>query len=72
VHEWPTSCVILLFSVAAAVIAYAGSRLTRCASLLAERTRLGQALFGSVFLGAVTSLSGITTSVASQMVWSSP
>jgi len=48
---------------AALVVAWAGVRLTAEADALAERTRLGGAVFGAAFLGATTSLPGIVTSV---------
>ncbi len=47
----------------AAVIAVAGTFLTRIADRLADVTGLGEALVGGILLGGVTSLSGITTSV---------
>ncbi len=53
---------ILVFLVAWAVIAAAGTRLARLADHLADRTGLGEALMGSIFLGATTSLPGIVTS----------
>lgn len=54
---------IVGFVVAAGVVAVAGVRLTGAADALAERTRLGGAVFGAAFLGATTSLPGIATSV---------
>ncbi len=54
-----------LLSFAAAVIAYAGSRLSKIADQLADITGMGEAMFGAVFLGGCTSLPGIVTSVAS-------
>jgi len=45
------------------VIGVAGWQLASVASRIAERTGLGQALTGAVFLGASTSLSGTVTSV---------
>lgn len=54
---------ILIFIGCAAVIAYAGTLLTRRADQLADLTGMGEAFFGAVFLGGITSLSGITTSV---------
>lgn len=51
------------FVAAALVVAWAGVRLTTEADALAERTRLGGAVFGAAFLGATTSLPGIVTSV---------
>jgi len=47
---------------AAVVILLVGTRLTAVADVLAERTGLGEAVVGAIFLGA-TSLSGIVTSV---------
>lgn len=60
---WPIWAILLLFVVAAAVIALAGTRMTRLADKLADLTGIGQALFGAVMLGASTSLPGILTSV---------
>jgi len=53
----------LIFSVSAVVIVFAGGRLAKVCDELADRTGLGEALMGAVFLGAITSLSGITASV---------
>ena len=47
---------IIAFSFAAVVIVIAGSRLTRLADTLADRTGLGEALFGVLLLAGVTSL----------------
>ena len=47
---------IIAFCVAALVIVFAGSRLTRWADTLADRTGLGEALFGVLLLAGVTSL----------------
>ncbi len=54
---------IILFVILGVVIAVAGSRLTRLADTLADQTGLGEALFGAILMGGVTSLSGIITSV---------
>ncbi|WP_226582112.1 sodium:calcium antiporter [Acuticoccus sediminis] len=56
-----TACVV--FAVSAAVIAVAGSYLSRIADRLADRTRLGEAVAGAVLLGATTSIPGTVTSV---------
>ena len=45
------------------MIGAAGWKLAAVANRIAERTRLGQALTGAVFLGATTSLAGTVTSV---------
>ena len=47
---------IIAFGVAALVIVIAGSRLSRWADMLADRTGLGEALFGVLLLAGVTSL----------------
>lgn len=53
-----------LFASAAAIIAFAGVRMTRLADMIADRTGLGEAVIGGVLLGASTSLSGTVTSVS--------
>lgn len=52
-----------IFLVSAAVVAIVGTRLAEAADRLADRTGLGEALMGALFLGASTSLPGITASV---------
>lgn len=59
----PLGYVIALFAAAAAVIATAGVWMVSTADRLADRTRLGEAITGAVFLGIATSLSGTITSV---------
>lgn len=54
---------IAFFIIATLVIVFAGTALTRTADKLADKTGLGEALVGAVFLGGVTSISGIITSV---------
>lgn len=49
---------ILGFAFSALVIVLAGTRLSAIADHLADRTGLGEALMGGVFLGATTSISG--------------
>lgn len=60
---WSLEISIGVFVAAAAAVALAGPRLAVLAETLARRTGLGQAVSGALFLGATTSLSGITTSV---------
>ena len=55
--------VLIAFAACAVVIVLAGVRLSGVADRLADRTGLGEAVVGAVMLGAVTSLSGLTTSV---------
>src|SRR6056297_2360639 len=54
---------IITFVIATLVIIFAGTALTRYADKLADKTGLGEALVGAVFLGGVTSIAGIITSV---------
>ena len=56
-----------LFILSAAVIALAGTRMTRLADRLADRTGLGEAVVGGLLLGMSTSLSGTVTSVSAAM-----
>lgn len=58
-----TLTLVGVFLFLALVVALAGTRLTRIADQLALSTGWGEALVGALLLGAVTSLSGITTSV---------
>lgn len=54
---------LLLFGGGSLVIALVGSQLTRLADRLADLTGLGEAVFGAVLLGAVTSLPGSVASI---------
>lgn len=54
---------VILFIGATVVIGVIGSRLSYTADVLADRTGLGEAIAGALFLGASTSLPGIITSV---------
>jgi cation:H+ antiporter len=63
VQTMSMSVAILVFLTGAGAILVVGTRLTTLADRLADRTGLGEAFMGAVFLGAVTSLPGITASV---------
>lgn len=54
---------IIVFTLCGAAVCLLGSRLSAQADRLADRTGLGEALMGAVFLGASTSLPGITASI---------
>ncbi|TWE28231.1 sodium:calcium antiporter [Prauserella muralis] len=56
---WPLGWSIAIFVVAAAATVACGVRLTALGDALADRTGWGEALFGAVFFGLATSLSGI-------------
>jgi cation:H+ antiporter len=58
-----TQIAIIVFLASALVVALAGIRIISTADRLADRTGLGEAVFGGILLGAATSLSGIVTSV---------
>ena len=60
---WPLQTSLILFVAAGAVIAVCGVMVTTRAERLARDTGLGQAIMGAVFLGAMTSLSGLITSM---------
>lgn len=60
---WPLNSSIILFVIAGAVIGAVGTGLSRQADRLADITGLGEAVTGAVFLGATTSLPGITASL---------
>ena len=61
--SFATIWLVIIFAAAALVIAVAGTKLTHVADRLGDVSGWGDALVGAVFLGGVTSLSGITTSV---------
>jgi cation:H+ antiporter len=54
---------LFLSAIATAAIGIVGTRLSGRADILADRTGIGEAFMGAVFLGATTSLPGITASV---------
>lgn len=54
---------IIFFLLATMLIAIFGTRLTKAADQLADITGMGEAMFGAIFLGSITSLPGIITSV---------
>ena len=60
---WSLSLSIAAFIVAACVITAGGVLLTAKAERLAQATGLGELLTGAVLIGAVTSLSGLVTSI---------
>ena len=59
----PLPLLVGLFAAAALLIAVVGTLLSRDADMLADRTGLGEAVAGAVFLGATTSIAGSVTSV---------
>ncbi|WP_339115413.1 sodium:calcium antiporter [Thioclava sp. GXIMD2076] len=55
---------LTIFAIAGAVVVLVSIRATALADLIADRTRLGEALAGGVLLGGATSLSGVVVSVS--------
>ena len=58
---------IIAFAISALVIVAAGSQLARLADELADRTKLGEALFGILLLGGVTSLPDFAATLSASM-----
>ena len=63
-ESWPLALLVASFIVVALIIGYFGIKMTKTARDLAQSTGLGEVLMGALFIGASTSLSGITTSVS--------
>ena len=61
--DWSLPTSVVLFAAAGLVIGVCGVLVTARAEHLARKTGLGQAIMGAVFLGAMTSLSGLITSL---------
>jgi cation:H+ antiporter len=62
--SWSLAVIAAAFATVAAIIGWFGIKMTKTARDLAHDTGLGEALVGALFIGASTSLSGITTSVS--------
>lgn len=62
---WPLGWAVAAFLVAGAVTVLSSVRLANLGDVLADRTGWGEALFGAVFFGIVTSLSGIVMTAVS-------
>ena len=58
---------IALFVVAGGAITWAGTQLAGLADRLADRTGMGEALAGTLFLGVVTSLAGLAVSLTAAL-----
>ncbi|WP_345990494.1 sodium:calcium antiporter [Sulfurimonas sp. HSL1-2] len=62
-ESWPPIYLYIAFVAAALVVGWFGIKMTTTARDLAHETGMGEALMGALFIGASTSLSGLTTSV---------
>ncbi len=65
---WPLSWSVVLFALTAVVTVAASVRMTGLGDVLADRTGWGEAVFGAVFFGLATSLSGIVMTAVSAVV----
>lgn len=63
ITEFSLGAAVAVFLAAAAVIAIAGVKMATAADRLADRTGIGEALFGGLLLGGGTSMPGIVASV---------
>ena len=64
IDQWSLPVALLAFASGAAATVWGGVRLSALGDILADRTRWGEALFGTVLLGAATSLSGLVMTAA--------
>ncbi len=62
-NNWSLIAITIAFFCVVGVIAWFGIRMTKTARDLAHDSGMGEALMGALFIGASTSLSGITTSI---------
>jgi cation:H+ antiporter len=65
--DWPLWLNIVAFLAAAGAIGWAGTGLARMADQLADRTGLGEALTGTIFLAVSTSLPGLVASITAAL-----
>lgn len=65
--QWPFWLNVTAFLVATGVIAWAGTGLARIADQLADRTGLGEAMTGTIFLAISTSLPGLVASITAAL-----
>lgn len=72
IQSLPVWLNIALFLLAAAIVWAAGTRLARYADLISERTSLGRAFVGLVFLAAATSAPEIATTLTGVAIGNAP
>src|SRR5688572_2907744 len=63
---------IAVFLSAAVVVWFAGVHLSRCAKIIAERTKMGQAFIGAVLLGGLVSLPEMATTITASAIGNAP
>lgn len=65
--SWPWSLNAAVLIIAAGVIVWAGTKLASFGDRLADRTGLGEAITGMIFLGLITALPGLAASVTAAL-----
>ena len=64
---WPLWVHVAAFFVGAGAVGWAGTRLAALGDHLADRTGLGEAITGTIFLGLVTALPGLAVSITAAL-----
>lgn len=64
---WPVWANVLVFVLAGSLIAWAGTRLAAFGDRIADRTGLGEAVTGTIFLGLTTALPGLAASITAAL-----
>lgn len=66
-NDLSTTILVGAFLAASVVIFFSGLRMTGLADRLADRTGLGEAIIGTILLGAATTFSGIIVSITAAL-----
>ena len=64
---WSVWANVALFIAAASIIAFAGTKLASLGDRIADRTGLGEAITGTMFLGLTTALPGLAASITAAL-----
>jgi len=67
-QDFPLWANILIFGIAAVIVWFTGTRLTRDVDGIAEQTGMGQAFVGMLLLGSITSLPEIANCITSAVI----
>ena len=62
IAQLPLLWLLVAFFAAGAAVVFSSIRATRLADIIADRTRMGEAMAGGIILGAATSLAGVVVS----------
>ncbi|SDE62281.1 sodium:calcium antiporter [Limimaricola pyoseonensis] len=63
IKDLPLPLLLAVFALAGAAVVFSSIRATRLADIIADRTRMGEAMVGGIILGGATSLAGVVVSV---------